>query len=226
MFDYHSVVIKQRMAKFLKSADFDEYFDKLHIPRVVLWGTGIIAPFTLVGLPVAKSAWKKIWHGDAASNRLRQRYEQLGETGKVVFTYVVIANTALKYNEGTNAPALVVGNFNDGKDDQKIMELRDKLADAALGLAEDQEGRELSVLLRDDDYTFQRRRQIPTHLTGGISLTAFDLQIVGKHLPTRTLQIEAIPCIAEPGERGLICMIPFHLIEDTLADIERAMKAN
>lgn len=226
MFDYHSAVIKQRMARFLQSADFDPYFDKLHIPPTVLWGTGIIAPFTLIGLPLAKSAWKKIWHGDAASKRLRQRYVQLGQTGEVVFTYIVIANTTLKHNEGANAPALVVGNFNEGKDDQKIMELREKLADAALGLAEDQEGRELSALLRDDDYTFQRRRQIPSRLTGGISLTAFDLQIVGKYLPTRTLQIEAIPCIAEPGKRGLICMIPFHLIEDTLADIERSMKAN
>ncbi len=226
MFDYHSAVIKQRMAQFLKSADFDPYFDRLHIPRAVLWGTGIIAPFTIVGLPLAKSAWKKLWHGDAATKRLRQRYAQLGEAGKVVFTYVVIANTALKYNERANAPALVVGNFNDGKDDQTIMELREKLADAALGLAEDQEGRELSALLHDDDYTFQRRRPIPPHLTGGISLTAFDLQIVGKYLPTRTLQIEAIPCIAEPGARGMICMIPFHLIEDTLADIERSMKTN
>jgi len=67
---------------------------------------------------------------------------------------------------------------------------------------------------------------IPTKHTGGIDVTAFDLQIAGEFLPTRKLQIEAIPCIAEPGSRGLICMIPFFLIEDVFAEIESSVANN
>ena len=223
MFDYHSAVIKQRMSRYLKSPDFDDYFAKLHLSAPGLWATGIIAPFTVVGLPLARAAWRKIRTGDARTKRLRNRYHQLAENGEVIFTYVIVANSDLKYREGASAPALVAANFKDGKDDLKIMEMRDRFADAALGVSEDQE---LSGLLGDLDYTFGRRRCIPPQFTEGVEVTAFDLQIIGDYLPTRKLQIEAIPCIAEPGQTGLICMIPFKLIEDVITEIERSIATN
>lgn len=121
---------------------------------------------------------------------------------------------------------MVVGNFNDGRDDWKIMELREKFADCALGYNSDPNEADLSTLLGDLDYTFQRRREVPKKHNGGIDVTAFDLQIPGEFLPTRKLQIEAIPCIAEPGRKGLICMIPFFLIEDIFTEIERGASNN
>ena len=223
MIDYHSVVIKQRMAQFLASKDFDPYFERLHLSPAGLWTMGLIAPLTVVGLPLAKSAWKKIWTGDARLGRLRRRYSRLGQTGQIIFTYVVVTNSSLKFEEGTVAPALVAGNFNDGHDDLRIMELRETLAEHALGMWSRPETKPLATLLEDLDYSFCRRRQIPHRFTGGIDLTAFDLQIVGEYLPTKTLQIEAIPCIAEPGNKGLICMIPYFIIEDVLSEIEQSV---
>lgn len=226
MLDYHSILVKQRMADFLNSSEFDPYFERLHLPSAALWATGFIAPLTIVGFPYAKAAWKKIMAGDGRTRALRSRYRQLAKNGKVVFTYVVLANSKLKYEPGVAAPALVVGNFNEGKDDLKIMELREVLADAALGIAPEPDGKELLDTLADLDYTFQRRRRIPPRFTGGIDLTAFDLQIIGDYLPTRTLQIEAIPCLAEPGDKGLICMIPFSLIQDVMTEIEQSIGKN
>jgi hypothetical protein len=226
MLDYHSIAVKQRMSQYLKSSDFDPYFERLHLSAAALWATSIIAPITAVGFPLAKSAWKKIRAGDARTKSLRSRYSRLAENGEVIFTYVVVANSTLQHAPGAAAPALVVGNFNDGRHDMRIMELRDRLADAALGLPGDPTEAELSNLLGNLDYTFKRRRPIPSRFTGGIDLIAFDLQIIGEYLPTRTLQIEAIPCLAERGETGLICMIPYFLIEDVMTEIERSLGKN
>ena len=214
------------MSEYLKSPDFDPYFNRLHMHAGGLWATGLIAPLTIIGLPFAKAAWKKIFAGDGRTKRLRKRYARLADRGEVIFTYVVVANSSLLHQEDSNAPALVVGNFNDGVDDLKIMGLCEKFADSALGLNGDPNEADLSKILGDLDYKFKKRRVIPKKHTGGIDVTAFDLQITGEFLPTRRLQIQAIPCIAEPGRKGLICMIPFFLIEDVFAEIESSVANN
>ncbi len=208
------------------SSDFEPYFNRLHLSNAGLWAMALIAPLTIIGIPLAKAAWKKILAGDGRTKRLRKRYARLADQGEVIFTYVVVANASLKYQENSNAPALVVGNFNDGRDDLQIMELRDKFADSALGLNDVPNEADLSKLLSDLDYSFGKRRTIPKNHTGGIDVTAFDLQITGEFLPTRKLQIEAIPCIAEQGRKGLICMIPFSLIEDVFTEIEASVANN
>tara|TARA_B110000305_G_scaffold235255_1_gene294596 strand:+ start:1843 stop:2406 length:564 start_codon:yes stop_codon:yes gene_type:complete len=187
MIDYHSAVIKKRMSEYLMSSDFDPYFERLHLNNAGLWAMGLIAPLTIVGLPLAKAAWKKILAGDGRTKRLRKRYARLAERGEVIFTYVVVANSTLKYQEDSNAPVLVVGNFDDGKSDLEIMKLRDKFADAALGLSSEPGESDLVKLLGDLDYTFKKRRIIPRKHTGGIDVTAFDLQVTGEYLPTRKL---------------------------------------
>ena len=226
MIDYHSLVIKERMARYLKSAEFDPYFERLHLPAAALWAAAIIAPLTIVKASLGQAAWKKIRVGDARTKSLRERYRRLGDTGEVIFTYVIVANSNLMYQEGAAAPALVAGNFNQGRDNLKILDLLPRFGEAALGVPETPEDAELSKLLEDLDYTFKRRRSMPARFSGGLDVTAFDLQIIGEYLPTRKLQVETIPCIAEPGPRGLICMIPFKLIEDVFSDIERSIATN
>lgn len=211
--DMNPAVIKERMSNYLRSPDFDEYFENLHLWPTGAWAIALIAPFTIIGLPLALTAWRRIFAGDLATKRLRNRYRQLAATGEVILTYVVVANSALMRSKGTKAPALVVGNFSNDRDHSKIIEKLEVFADAALGGSDDEE---LTRLLGDLDYSFGRRRHIPPKFTDGVELMAFDLQIIGDHLPTRTLDLGMIPCFAEPGEKGLICMIPFKLFEDLI----------
>lgn len=185
MIDYHSSVIKHRMAQFLASKDCDPYFERLHLSTAGLCAMGLIAPLTFVGFPLAKSAWKKIWAGDTRTARLRRRYPRLGQTGQVIFTYVVVTNSSLKYEEGANAPALVAGNFNNGQDDLRIMELRDTLAEHALGMETSPETKPLATLLQDLDYTFRRRRQIRSRFPGGIALTLSISKLLESIYPLR-----------------------------------------
>ncbi|MEM1059490.1 MAG: hypothetical protein AAGK14_09605 [Verrucomicrobiota bacterium] len=203
-------IVRDRAAAYFASEEFEDYYDKLHAPLWLLLPVAFIAPLTIVGWSVGMAAWKKLRHGDYQSSRLRERYARLGREGKCFMAHVVIANQILKYEEKASAPALVIGNLDD-LGVNRIMEMRGFLADLALIGAEKPEHAATAKLLEDVDYTFQRRRRIPPEIAGDLEVFAFDLEIIGKYLPTATLKIEIIPCLAEPGNRGLICMIPAHL---------------
>ncbi len=68
------------------------------------------------------------------------------------------------------------------------------------------------AMLDDVDYTPGRRRAIPDELTGGRLAYAFDLMMIGAYLPTDTLKVPLVPCVAEPGEAGVIQMIPWWIV--------------
>lgn len=48
-------------------------------------------------------------------------------------------------------------------------------------------------------------------MTPGWRVHAFDLQIVGEFLPRGTLDCPMIPCVAEPGDAGMIQLVPAEL---------------
>lgn len=222
MHDYQAAVIKQRMSQYLRSRDFDPYFERLHHSARGLLAMGLIAPLTIVGFPVAMAAWKKLKSGDARTKSLRAQYSRLGEVGRVVFTFPVIANTSLLHKKGASAAALVAGNFNDRRDNIRIMHMIDALAAIALGDSHNPNTAALSKILSDQNYTFKRRRVIPPRFTGGIDLTLFDLQIISDYLPANLLQSPIFPCFAEPGPKGLIVMIPHSLVADIMPEIEES----
>lgn len=205
-------ILQERVAEFFESKEFDQYFYQLHQPVWVVWLVALIAPFTLIGVPIGIGAWKAIFRGNMASKKLRKRYAKLGREGSIFFSYVVIANQALKYEEGVNAPALVVGNFNNGEDDDKIMDLRETLAELSLFGDTQRKYPRTAKLLKDLEYVFKRRRRIPVEVAGDTEIYAFDLQLLGEFLPTSTLKLEAIPLVAESGRKGLSCMIPAKIV--------------
>lgn len=227
MTDDQKKQLRAKLVVYFQSEEFNKYFEQLHSPGWILWPVAIIAPLTIIGWGIGRQTWKQILSGDMESRKLRERYSKLARDGDIILTYVVIANQTLKYQEGANGPALVVGNFNDGRDDGKILNMVGTLARLALGKSSDGKFEETSKLLSDLDYTFKRRRRIPGEIAGDAEVYAFDLKILGDFLPTKTLKIDAIPCIAEPGPNGLICAIPSKLIMaalggDRSADVPEA----
>lgn len=218
MNDEISRELKRRFGVFVNSPDFDVYFKRLHaFNHLQLVGLWMIMPFLLQG-EASKVAWSKLTSGDARSSSLRRRYARLAEVGEVNFMYVLVCNASLTKEPGVDAPAMVIGNFNSGRDDGALLDLREKLADLSMGIGIEPRDRKVAKLLGDLDYRFKRRRHLPTSYTSGVEVTAFDLMILGDFLPSETLQIEAIPCVAEPGKRGLIAMIPYFLIEEVLRE--------
>jgi len=214
--DAISQEVKRRVGAFLNSADFDPYYKKLHPFSwwilILMWA---IAPFFFRG-DVSRGAWRKLGTGDFRTRGLRRRYARLGKTGEVIFSYVLISNSALQHEVGVQAPAMVIANFNKGQDDEVMLEGRDKLAELSLGIGIEPQDKKVAKLLGDIDYRFMRRRYLPTSYTGGVQVIAFDLMVPGEFLPNEKLQFEVIPCIAEPGKRGLICVIPASLIMDVM----------
>ena len=203
----------KKAGKFLAGPEFDAAFAKLHpfsLPELI---AGLFLGALLLRPQVIASSWARICSGDYRSARLRRRYARLGETGKTILTCAIVANRQLFETAGAIAPALVVGNFVEGNDNFTLLnEWRERMLPLALQRPGPPADPRLAALLPDLDYRFGRRRAIPSDLTGGREVILFDLMIVGDFLVSETLKIEAIPCLAEPGPRGLICPLPSHLL--------------
>ncbi|WP_133797302.1 hypothetical protein [Prosthecobacter fusiformis] len=205
--------IRRRAGEYFASGSFDQHFVQLHgHSRITLILAGIFLPLFLQ-FSASAGAWRKLFSGDLFTPGLRRRYIRLAKKGEFIFTYVVICNEELKYTPGVVAPALVIGNFNEGRDDRQMLKMRARVADLALGRAAEPHEQKIAKLLGDQDYCFQRRRHFNA---GGVKVIAFDLMVLGEFLPTKTLQIEVIPCLAEPGRNGLIAMIPHSLVADLI----------
>src|SRR6476659_8672143 len=88
-------VVRKRAGEFLASVAFDPYFERIHpFSRPMLFaGLGLSALF-FKGEGV-KGAFHKLITGEGRSSALRRRYARLAETGEVIFTYVVVCNSAL-----------------------------------------------------------------------------------------------------------------------------------
>jgi hypothetical protein len=81
--------------------------------------------------------------------------------------------------------------------------------------SEEEEALREALRLGDDDYQEGRRRQVPAEATGGAEVYAFDLMVLSDWLPTDTLELPMIPCVATPGADGHIMMIP----DDVLSEV-------
>ena len=208
--------LRLKAKEFFKSEEFEEYFTSNHHPWWLLIPIAIIAPLTIVGLPIGLKTWKIILSGQLQSNRLRKRYAALAEKGKFLFTYVLVANNSLKKSGVSSAPALVVGNFNNGADDLKILELKETLASISLGETFKAQFQKTQKVLSDLEFKYKRRRQIPKEISHKLEMIAFDLEIYRDFLSTDNLILDAIPCIAEPGKKGIISMLPSKLVYDAL----------
>jgi hypothetical protein len=76
-------------------------------------------------------------------------------------------------------------------------------------------------LMEDQIYVPYRRRLLPTSLTSGREVYAFDLLGVGEFLPSGTVETPLIPCMAERGAEGRIEMLPSSVVASAFAEQDR-----
>lgn len=142
------------------------------------------------------------------------RYQKVAREGAVVMAHIVMANTMVLY-EGKSAPALVVIAFGDGAD-KAMAEAREVLARVHFSEPENDKERELAALIADETYRFGHRRRLPEWLVGDVEAYAADLWIPGEAAFEDGLLCEALPVLAEPGEKGLTSPIPTNTLLEAL----------
>ena len=158
------------------------------------------------------------------SNRKRKRIRQemisAAERSVPVMTYPVMANRVLMQQKGTVAPALTIATF----DVDVTLEEMTTLAKIMIMISHQDVSHESKVavikMFEDVDYTPGRRRIVPEDVTGGRRVYALDLMVISDYLPTDTLKVPLIPCMAEPGDTGTIQMLPWWIVDQALVDDE------
>jgi hypothetical protein len=152
------------------------------------------------------------YRADAVRRRHLSRLEVLSGRGRRVTAVLVQANMQL-FQPGTNdLPCLVLISFDAGPQD--VQRLAGRLYDAKRAVPSNDMERYVSRILSDSDAgaQYHRRRRLPDEFTGGLPpIYAADLWIHRPFLRQGYLTPEDrwFPCIAEPGDRGGIELLPF-----------------
>lgn len=200
--------ILKRYVDYLESAEFTPTLKRLTSPPAWRYLAAFVAFMTTIGIPIAIYQVYKI-----ATHRKRRRKEILdvARRSRPLVTYPLMVNRDLLTRPGSIAPGLVVGSF-DPKANETVefmATLAEKVAWLGLGEAQTPDERQAAELMEDEAFVPSRRRRLPGGLTGGREVYAFDLMILGDYLPSGTVEVPMIPCVAEPGPAGEIHMIPF-----------------
>lgn len=146
-----------------------------------------------------------------SSPELMARYRKSVRSAPIVFSHIVMANTAVLY-EGIASPALVVVASGPGSD-EVMAHASALLARIHFGDVRTPEERELARTIEDEDYQFGKRRALPEWLVGETEAYAADLWVPGEAAHKDGLKSNILPCFAEPGLHGLTFAIPQALVE-------------
>lgn len=209
-------LIRDAHVGYLRSREFDAYFRKLHRPPRWRYVLAVPMIVSLAGVGVGLGLITSAWLTNRKRRRIRLEMITAAERSVPVMAYPIMANRALMGRKGKVAPALVIATF---EPDVKMDEMA-ALARRMMMVAHQDVSRETMAtvieMVEDERYTPGRRRVVPEDLSGGRRVYAFDLMLIGDYLPTETLEVPLVPCLAEPGEAGTIQMIPWWIVARAL----------
>jgi hypothetical protein len=147
-----------------------------------------------------------------------RRARKFGRRAVAVVAYPLMVNSTLRIPGAQRAPGLVVTAFDAVA--QRDLGFMTRLAESLSrgGGAEGEAGkwskeqrRFAEELMADEEYRPFRRRQVPLGMTRDHTVYACDLLIEPDMLPGGFLSDDylLLPCMAEPGETGLIFLLPY-----------------
>jgi hypothetical protein len=140
------------------------------------------------------------------------------DRAQAVMAYPLMVNSMLRHPGDEAAAGLVIISFDDGPPTtvEFMAGVCVAIGEAESSNADSEVARWARELMGDEDYQRSRRRRVPAELTKGHTVYACDLGIAPWYLPDRHLsdEIPMIPCLAEPGDTGRICAIPYWVAFD------------
>ncbi len=183
------------------------------VPWISIALAGVLC-LTIVGIPAALGILIARW---IRYSRASSRYEatfQAARRCEPISSYVLMCDGQLKRLKNVIAPGLVIGTFSRKVAHDYFVELARFLYEIKASEPQTDAERFVYELFKDETYRPGRRRKLPAELTAGIEVFAFDLLIDNRDLPLGILNSPLIPCMAVPGESGLIFTLPWWLTGD------------
>ena len=147
--------------------------------------------------------------------RDRKRWLSFIRAAEPVIAYPLMVNQVLRRPGSEPSAGLVLISFDESA--SQSSELMVNLAlrvTSASSRSTDATEREVAALMEDETHVPSRRRRLPNALTGDRAVFACDLWIPPLLLRNHQVDCPLIPCMAEPGERGRINVLPWWIALD------------
>ncbi|MDF1853437.1 MAG: hypothetical protein P1U85_21550 [Verrucomicrobiales bacterium] len=199
--------LRELCLEWIETRDFMDHFWDMH-PRIIF--RSLVAVIGIFNSEIRGYSRKR----GKSSPELMARYRKAVRSAPLIFSRVVMANTALLY-DGTSSPALVV--VSSGEDSDDVMDRASAvLSRVHFGGATTPEEEALAITIEDEDYHFGKRRLLPQWLVGDVEAYAADLWVPGTAAYPEGLRSNLLPCFAEPGIDGLTFAIPTAFVEASI----------
>jgi hypothetical protein len=199
--------LRQVCLDWIETKDFMTYFWDMHPRLAERFFAGIFGIFRSEARGFGKRRGK-------SSPELMAQYRKSVRSAPIVFSQIVMANTAVLY-EGISSPALVVVASGPGSD-EAMAHAAGVLARVHFGEANTREEEVLAKSIEAEDYQFGKRRRLPEWLVGDVEAYAADLWVPGAAAHEDGLKSNVLPCFAEPGLEGLTFAIPRVFVERSI----------
>jgi hypothetical protein len=163
-----------------------------------------VSIFAVIGLAIGVGLWME-------QQKKKQRQEVLNH-GVRVLAWIVQANTALFQPGRGDFPAQVIITFDDIPDLPDYLErLGKKLYSLKSGYGIDPLERQVAKLVKDETYVPDLRVKLPPEFTGGQVVYSCHVVVERQYLLYGCLRLPFIECMALPGEKGVLCMVPYEM---------------
>jgi len=147
-------------------------------------------------------AWRGLWF----YRKDEQGWKTFLKAATPVMAYPIMVNSTLRRSGTKPSAGLVIFSF-DELSQSEMLDLISRIEHADAPSEPDRKF--LSQLLNDESYKPNRRRRLPASITGGKIVYACDLWIPPLLLKNNCLEIPYLPCMAEPGDKGRINVLPW-----------------
>jgi len=187
----------------------------LPIPLTCL---ALLYPQYWLPLTAASAVW--IVYTVVAQSRQYPELLLLAENGIPVTAAINQANTILFHrgSRGGEFPCLVFFSFDPATNDNPgyLVSLAEKAFELKGKQPEDPDLQQVASIVTNERAVKYRRRRIPISFTGGPVVYAADLFVDTNRLKGKRLTPEnpVLPCIAAPGEKGALELLPWWVAEE------------
>jgi hypothetical protein len=187
----------------------------------------VVSAASLVLLPLALFLYPR-WRKMRTLARVFRAAEAFSARAAPVMAYPLMVNRALRSPGNDPSAGLVLISFEPAGNSLQFM--ADLAVKVGEGTAPDLSAadREFCERLMDEEqYVMSRRRRLPPTVTGGPTVYACDLAIAPQLLERRHIPDDSplVPCVAEPGDSGRICQMPFWVVMNQDAPDAEATEA-
>jgi hypothetical protein len=142
----------------------------------------------------------------------KQEQQDVKRQGVRLVGWIVQANNAL-FQPGLNdLPAQVIITFDDVPNVTEYLEkIGKKLYSLKSGYGIDPVERQVAKLVKDETFVYGSRVKLPTEFTGGPTVYSCHVIIERQCLLHGCLKLPFVECKAMPGDKGIVCMVPYEM---------------